>query len=142
MRGIVRRETALILVLIAAWSVGCEHQNGGVSSSADPQEIFHQNMLSEVGEILLNRKIDSKPPPASAADLSMAQAGWPVGYKAIKDGNVVVLWGVPVKDGIADKIIAHEQTASESGGFVLMQDGKTVKKMTAEEFKAAPKAGK
>jgi len=30
---------------------------------------------------------------------------------------------------------------TQSGGFALMQDGTTVKKLTPAEFQAAPKAG-
>jgi hypothetical protein len=38
-------------------------------------------------------------------------------------------------------VLAYETEVPEKGGAVLMQDG-TVKTMTADEFKSAPKAGK
>lgn len=41
----------------------------------------------------------------------------------------------------APEILAYGKEVPESGGYVLLLD-RTVKKMTAEEFRAAPKAGK
>ncbi len=41
----------------------------------------------------------------------------------------------------ADAVLAYRKTVPEQGGQVLMQDGWTIKSMTADEFKAAPKAG-
>ena len=76
------------------------------------------------------------------AELTKYQMGWPSGYKSVKEGTIIVVWGAPLQEGVTDKVLAYEKQVAESGGFVLMQDGKTVKKMTADEFKAAPKAGK
>jgi len=131
----------LILGAVAGASFGCGSQ-GGVSTNADSQDIFHQNMLSEVGEILVIRKSDTNAPPKSLADLTRYQSGWPAGYTALKEGGVVVAWGESVQEGASDKILAYQKEAAESGGYVLMQDGRTVKKMTADEFKSAKKAGK
>jgi hypothetical protein len=64
----------------------------------------------------------------------------PTGYLELKSGKIIALWGARLSDGDADKVYAYEKATPESGGFVLMADGKTIKKMTAEEFKSAPKA--
>lgn len=79
--------------------------------------------------------------PAKAANLAKYETGFPSGYTNVRDGVIVVYWGAALADGVTDKVIAYEKGTPDSGGYVLMQDGITTKKMTAEEFKAAPKAG-
>jgi hypothetical protein len=80
--------------------------------------------------------------PAKLADLAKYAALCPVGYGEVKAGSVVLLFGAPIEEGASDTVLAYEKGAPESGGYVLMQDGKTIKKLTADEFKAAKKAGK
>ena len=98
--------------------------------------------MGEVGELLSVRFQESKKPPTGATDLTRYQKGWPSGFIQVKDGSVVVQWGTPIKVDASDTVLAYEKQAPETGGFVLMQDGQTIKKMTAEEFRAAPKASK
>ena len=64
------------------------------------------------------------------------------------DGDVVVLWGPSSRtraeegsEDSADEVLAYEKRVPEQGGEVLMKN-RTVKTMTADQFKAAPKAGK
>jgi hypothetical protein len=71
---------------------------------------------------------------------------FPRGYQAVKSGEVVVLWGAKmpgegeVNAGTApDAVIAYEKKTASEGGYVLLQNG-TVKEMSADQFKAAPKA--
>ena len=59
---------------------------------------------------------------------------------AIRNGLIIYVWGASYQAS-STSIIAYEKSVPESGGFVLLQDG-TVKKLTAEEFKAAPKVKK
>jgi hypothetical protein len=64
--------------------------------------------------------------------------------KAMKEGKYVFLYGVAIKEmkeGTANTVLAHEKDVPTKGGLVLMADG-SVKEMTAQEFKAAPKAMK
>ena len=55
---------------------------------------------------------------------------------------LVVQWGAPLspEGKAADAILAYVKTVPEQGGNVLMQDSMTINKMTADEFKTAPKA--
>ena len=59
---------------------------------------------------------------------------------AIRNGMIVYVWGASYQAG-GTSILAYEKSASESGGFVLLQDG-TVKKLTAAEFATTSKAKK
>ena len=70
--------------------------------------------------------------------------GGNVVYEILGDsGDLIVQWGAPLspEGEAAEAILAYVKTVPEQGGNVLMQDGKTIKKMTADEFKTAPKAG-
>lgn len=65
----------------------------------------------------------------------------------IKSGEVVVGWGALLPDtkeepgsSPADEVLAYLKAAPERGGPVLMRN-RTIRRMTAEEFKAAPRAG-
>ena len=60
----------------------------------------------------------------------------------IKSGDLIVHWGAPLspEDVTADAVLAYVKPVPEQGGNVLMQDCKTIKTMTAAEFKTAPKA--
>ena len=70
------------------------------------------------------------------------EKGLPARLREVEAREIIVFYGVPLQDGASDQVIAYEKQTPESGGRVLMQDGRTIKKMTADEFKAAPKAGK
>jgi hypothetical protein len=67
---------------------------------------------------------------------------YPGAVELLKSGQLVVQWGAPLTpEGEAtDAVLAYLKTVPERGGLVLLQDGRTIKTMTAEELKAAPKA--
>jgi hypothetical protein len=73
------------------------------------------------------------------------QSMYPRAYAAVKSGSVVVIWGAALKGeeqvGEDEAVVAYEKSVPTDGGYVLLSAG-TVKKMTAAEFGAAPKAGK
>jgi hypothetical protein len=81
--------------------------------------------------------------PAKLADLERGRKLAPHGYEAVKSGNVVVLWGAPLKGeedvGKDEAVIAYEKNVPTEGGYVLLSAG-TIKKMTAAEFQSALKA--
>ncbi|WP_435015919.1 hypothetical protein TA3x_003476 [Tundrisphaera sp. TA3] len=129
----------LVLSLIMAAGCGSEKKP---LSEADAAIQSRTEGLNEVGSLLTLYKGDHKKAPAKAQDLARYEPGLPIGYQRIKSGDVVVMWGAPVVEGGEQSVLAYEKSAPESGGYVLMQDGATVKEMTSEEFKAAPKAGK
>jgi hypothetical protein len=134
--------TAVRLLVLAAelgLLAGCSSSNPG--KDAPPE----YGVLQEVNELLRAAAGAGKRPPARLADLDRYQATFPRAYEAVKSGNVVVLWGAGQKGeseaGKDESVLAYEKTVPTEGGYVLLSAG-TVKKMTAAEFNAAPKAGK
>jgi hypothetical protein len=63
----------------------------------------------------------------------------PNAIQMIKSGELVVQWGAPLSPA-GDAVLAYLKSVPDQGGSVLMADGDTIKTMTADEFKAAPKA--
>ena len=125
---------------LASCLTGCSSgtsNNSGPPSNADAlNEVA--NMIREYAASHNNR------PPSKASDLAAYKNQYTIGANAIDAGDVIVLWGASVAGeggGGSETIIAYEKSAPDSGGAVLLQNG-TVKKMTAAEFNAAPKAKK
>jgi len=120
---------------------GCSSANrgGNVELPAEADK------LQEVNELL--HAAGASRPPAKLSDLDRQRGMFPRAYEAVKSGEVVVLWGAPVKGegemgkGGDEVVIAYDKDVPNNGGYVLLSAG-TVKKMSADEFKAAPKAGK
>ena len=113
---------------------------GGSSVPASGPELFYHTAMHEAGDLYRNVILDTQKPPTRVADFAKYENGFPSGYREVKEGNIVVLWGAPLVESNSTTVLAYEKAAPESGGHVVMQDTRTVKKMTAEEFKAAPKA--
>ncbi len=134
----VRLVASLVLGLAPGLSTGCG--SGGGLMATDSREEARQGMLKDVGELFRVRSLDKPTPPSSASDFARYEAAWPNGMKRVKDGGVVVVWGASLQDGASDKVLAFEKGVPESGGYVLMQDGTTVRNMSADQFQAAPKA--
>ncbi|SIN94983.1 hypothetical protein SAMN05444166_1747 [Singulisphaera sp. GP187] len=136
-RGGIRLICGLVVGLLLT---GCNSEQGGLAPD-DAAEQIKQNSLVETAELLrLYNANHQNKSPSKATDLATYEVGYPSGYLKVKQGNIVVVWNTRFEEGASDKIIAYEKEAPESGGYVLMQDGTTVKKLTADEFKAAPKA--
>jgi hypothetical protein len=117
----------------------------GCSSRKAAEAPPEATALQEVDSLLRAAAGASGRPPARLADLAKFQPLFPRGYAAVRSGEVVVLWGAAQKgEGQASKddpVVAYEKGVPAEGGYVLLSGG-AVKKMTAAEFSAAPKAGK
>ena len=103
--------------------------------------------LGDAGEVYRLYTLEKGRPPGKTADLSPLDRVSPAGVQAIQSGRVVVRFGAKLPDtgetpgtGPGDEVLAYEKQVPESGGRVLMLN-RTVKAMTAEEFKAAKLAG-
>lgn len=131
---------ALMIGATACFVAGC----GGDPNPPNSPELYQNNVLSEVGDMYNTYSIQFKKPPKGVKDLAMFADGLPTGVGAVRSGEVVVLWGAELVDptvegGAGDEILAYLKDVPESGGPVITRNLK-VKPMTADEFKAAPKA--
>jgi hypothetical protein len=104
--------------------------------------------LSQVGELYRLYTVDKQKPPTTIEDFASERAVAPMGFAAIKSGEIIVMYGATMTgleegppSGNSDEVLAYAKTVPEAGGDVLMLD-RSIKTMTAAEFKAAKKAGK
>ncbi len=133
---------ALVLAVALACCFGCSSKPAAVAElAAAPASLL------ELGDLLRSAAGANGRPPTGPSDLDAKQHLFPQAYKAVKNGDVVVLWGAPpkgegaIEKGEGNDIIAYEKNVPTEGGWVLLSAG-SVKKMSAADFNAAPKAGK
>lgn len=118
--------------------LGCSSQIGGVGPGMEPQEAI----VKELGDLLRC----GSGVPKQLADLNTFETNFPVSYRAIKTGEMIVLWGIPMLgEGNAatseGTIVAYEKDVPIMGGWVLMTNGKA-KKVTAAEYALLAKPAK
>jgi hypothetical protein len=96
--------------------------------------------LTEIGQMYRDFTKDHKKAPQQLADFDLPYEPANInGYAALRDGECVMIWGGKLPGPNAGAtVLAYEKSAPESGGLVLFQDG-TIRTVTADEFKAAPK---
>lgn len=99
------------------------------------------NDLKQIGLAFHNHCDATNKGPAKAEDLAPYFENDKKLLALLKDGDVVFIYGVSVRDmakttGTSNTVLAYEKNAGSQGGLVLMGDG-SVKKLTAEEFKNA-----
>lgn len=132
---------ARTLVLLSALAlVGCSSD----SKNAPGQQRGNEAVLYEVGGLIQMYSGEAGRGPKKAGDFAKFQNGYPLGFKAVQSGEVVVVWGAKMAgEGEAasapEDVIAYEKKVPTEGGWVLLQNGKT-KELTAAEFASAPKA--
>lgn len=124
-----RRFCFLLALFLAAPLLGC-----GKATTVAPSS--KKDKLEEVADMLKNVKDQNMKPPASAADLGTVDPFMPQAGADLRSGEIVYTWGAGLTGGSG--VIAWEKKVPSEGGWVLLQDG-TVKSMTADEFKSAPK---
>jgi hypothetical protein len=84
----------------------------------------------------------AKKPPAKMDDLRPYLKDSPGVYESLEKGQIVCYYGaalLSLTQGTSNTILAYERNVPEKGGPVAYADG-SVKTVTAEQFKAAPKA--
>jgi len=140
------RSVAAALIVAAGLGAvaGCD---GGPTVNNSVTSLESENgPLAQVGAMYRDHWALKKKAPAAAKDFASFADFMPEGVQAINRGDFVVIWGVKLDDlspegagDSADEVLAYEKSVPDSGGFVLMKN-RRIRKMTAEEFKAAPKA--
>src|SRR6266853_558866 len=69
----------------------------GCSSRPKEEDLPAFTLLQEVNDLLHAAAGAAGRPPAKLSDLDRYQSMYPRGYAAVKSGDVVVLWGTPLK---------------------------------------------
>ena len=136
--------TAVLLLVSGGFPLGC----GGPENTPEANKsATDQQVLVDVGELYRVYTISQKKPPTKLADLTSGEQVGPLGAQAIRNGDVIVRFGAALPDTAEDpgqsnseEILAWQKETPEAGGMVLLLN-RTVKSMTADEFKAASKAG-
>lgn len=129
-----------LLPLFAFATLGCSSTppTGGEAVASRTDE------LNDVAGMLRMSSGPGGKGPGKLHDLAKFESGHPAGYAAVKSGDIVIVWGVSMGgegDAGTEEVVAYDKNAPTDGGMVLLMNGK-VKKMTAAEFAAAPKAKK
>jgi hypothetical protein len=129
------------LILAVALAPGC---GGGATNATNSPELYTNTALYEIGDMINTYTMERKKPPRGLRDLSAFAETFSTGTNAVREGQVVVLWGVaPVAPGSAgpeaQEILAYVKEAPDTGGGVITRD-LTIKSLGADAFKAAPKA--
>jgi hypothetical protein len=137
------KKSILAAACLAALAAGC----GGTNRPPTVDE-GESAVLVQVGELVRYYQLSKKAAPTSLKDLAAVNAMAGNGYEAVKNGSVVLRYGAALPDTkeeppetTSDEVLAYQKQVPGSGGKVLMLD-RRVKTMTADEFKAAKKAGK
>jgi hypothetical protein len=125
----------LAAVLTAIFPIGCGPSTSGPES-------MEQLKIAQVGQLFHIFQKGAKPPPQGIKDIESMRSNLTAAVASIRSKEVLVYWGTGFSDApeAASTVLAYHRDVPEKGGEVLMQNGKA-RKMTAEEFKAAPKPG-
>lgn len=141
MRSSDRRRWLGLVAALLSLATGCGGESGSSAGVADDN--LH---LQTFGDDYRLYTIAKKQPPRKVEDMKAMQNIVSPAVEAARKGDIVVLWGATLPDTKEEpgqtpalEILAYGKDVPEKGGYVLHLD-RTVSKMTAEEFKAAPKA--
>jgi hypothetical protein len=136
------RRSILMACGLALLAAGC----GGPNRPMTPEE-GQESVLTQVGEMYRAYQMSKKTPPTKLADFASVRAVAGNGYEAVRAGDVVLRFGATLPDtkeepgqSASDEVLAYQKQVPESGGQVLLLN-RTVKTMTADQFKAAKLAG-
>jgi hypothetical protein len=105
------------------------------------------NDLKQIGLAYHNFNDATNKAPAKAKDLAPYFENSKKLLNFLESGQIVFLYNVRLQQiigggaGTSNTVLAYVKDVPTKGGWVLMADA-SVKKMTADEFKKAPKAGK
>ena len=140
----MRRQAITLSALFLVSMLGCGSTGTPPSTAPDADR---KVAINDVGELLRTYQVSTKKAPTKEKDLERFEMGAPSGFAAVKKKEIVVNWGATLPDlneepgkVQSDEVLAYEKQTPNSGGLVLTLD-RRVKSMTAQEFKAAKKAG-
>lgn len=136
-------KSALKVCLLCLVVLGCGKSNGPPTSDEADNSI-----LLQIGDMYRSYQTVKNRPPANINELGSMKAISGNAYEAVRGGEIVVRYGASMTDlqeepgpPTSEEVLAYQKAVPDSGGKVLMLD-RNIKTMTADEFKAAKKAGK
>jgi hypothetical protein len=131
--GLMKRAASMLAVAILVLPIaGC----GKDSSIPDNEPL--RLALEDFSQFLSNLPDLGKEPPGSLNAFNPLEPMAPVAGQYLQSGELVYLWGNGLVDG-GERVVAYEKEVEASGGWVLLENGEVVQ-MSADDFKAAPKA--
>jgi hypothetical protein len=125
----------MVFLVLSPGLVGCSSKTSNSESGAPTAE----DALQQIANMIRDYSSSTGRSPSKLADLASMKNLYNIGYGAVEKGEIVVVWGTNVGGeggGGGTGVVAYEKSAPDSGGAVLLQDG-SVKKMSADEFRAA-----
>lgn len=125
-----------VMIAAAGGLVGCQSGGGpqqAAQGDADPG-------LSDLKMFLEAAKAAGRKTTRDVA-LPVIQAQHMAADYELGTGDIVFEWGAELSTGpeAAKRIVAHQKAVEKDGGWALFQDG-SLRRITAAEFAAAPKA--
>jgi hypothetical protein len=135
----------MLCAMLLVGALGCSSSSSeSVNTDGKPPE---SDVLGEVAGLISSYSGEFRKAPQKLGDLARYEPGYPLGFQALKSGDIEVVWGarMTIEEGSGTgysgttDVVAYQKQTPTGGGLVLLQNG-DVKQMTAEEFKAAPKA--
>ena len=138
--SVVRRLMAGLVAAVMAVTLGGCGGGDGPRPGEGTGAPTGKDALEDLARLLKDFDEKKQKPPASLAAIAPVEPVYTAAHLGLVRGDIVYVWGAGLAAG-SDKVVANEKKAGTEGGWVLLQNG-SVKQMTAEEFKAAPKAGK
>jgi hypothetical protein len=127
---------SLIVILICLGACGCGQDP---ATELTGEGLTAKHMLTDLGLLLQDLAANNRPVPTNQTEMAAHDALWPSVSPGLVNNEIVYQWGGRIDPAGGETVLAYEKKAPSEGGWVLMQDG-TVKQITADEFKAAPKA--
>jgi len=127
-------------LLLAPLTAGC-----GPTNAIPTEDRAAEMNLEQIGQMLREYQLSKGSPPKSLKQLLANPGGALGGVELARAGDVVVLYGTPLPDtkeepGASpnEEVLAYGKDVPDKGGPVLLLN-RTIRRMTADEFKAAPK---
>ncbi|MFM9025088.1 MAG: hypothetical protein ACKON7_07075 [Planctomycetaceae bacterium] len=138
-RPLDRLGVAIAFVVMAAAAGGLV----GCGSGGGPQQVAQGDAdpgLSDLKMFLEAAKAGGRKTTRDVA-LPVIQAQHMAADYSLGTGDIVFEWGAELSTGpeAAKRIVAYQKAAKSDGGWALFQDG-SLRRITAAEFAAAPKA--
>jgi hypothetical protein len=137
-------KSILAAYCLAVLTAGC----GGPSNGPMTKEQSDDLTLTQIGDLCRYHQFTKKKPPSKLTDLHVGDKRDNLGIGALREGRAVLRYEAQLPDlkeepgeGPGDEVLAYMADVPTSGGKVLMLN-RTIKTMTADEFKSAKKAGK